>query len=44
MATQKDIDQLHLNCLFNKIIYKRVKEIELKLNQYESASLSLKNN
>ena len=44
MNTQKDINQTYLNCLFNKTIYKKLKEIELKLHQYEAASLALKNN
>ena len=44
MNTQKDIDQTYLNCIFNKAIYKKLKDIELKLYQYESASLALKNN
>ena len=44
LQTQKDIQQIHLNCVFNKLVYKRLKEIELKLNQYETASLALKNN
>jgi hypothetical protein len=30
--------------MFNKLIYQKLKEIEIKLNQYESASLALKNN
>ena len=34
LATQKDIQQIHLNCMFNKLIYKSLKEIELKLDQY----------
>ena len=34
LATQKDIKQIHLNCMFNKLIYKRLKEIELKEEQY----------
>lgn len=43
LATQKDIQQIHLNCIFNKLIYKRLKEVELKLGQYEAAALALKN-
>lgn len=43
LATQKDIQQIHLNCMFNKMIYKSLKEIELKLAQYETAALALKN-
>ena len=27
LATQKDIKQIHLNCMFNKIIYQKLKEI-----------------
>lgn len=42
--TQKDIDQTYLNCIYNKLVYKKLKEVELKLYQYESASLALKNN
>jgi hypothetical protein len=41
--TQKDIQQIHLNCVFNKLIYRKIKEVELKLSQYETASLALKN-
>jgi hypothetical protein len=43
MATQKDIQQIHLNCMLNKLVYKRLKEVDVKLEQYESASLALKN-
>lgn len=43
LETQKDIQQIHLNCMFNKMIYKRLKEVELKLTQYETAALALKN-
>jgi hypothetical protein len=43
LQTQKDIQQIHLNCVFNKLVYRRLKEVELKLNQYETASLALKN-
>jgi hypothetical protein len=43
LATQKDIKQIHLNCMLNKLIYKRLKEVEVKLEQYESAALALKN-
>lgn len=42
--TQKDIQQIYLNCLFNKLIYRKLKEIEQKIHQYEAASLALKNN
>lgn len=34
LQTQKDIQQIHLNCVFNKLVYKRLKEVELKLSQY----------
>ena len=43
LQTQKDIQQIHLNCVLNKLVYRRLKEIELKLGQYETASLALKN-
>ena len=43
MATQKDIKQIHLNCMFNKLIYQKLKEVELKEEQYETAALALKN-
>ena len=43
IATQKDIQQIHLNCMLNKLVYKRLKEVELKLQQYETAALALKN-
>ena len=43
-STQKDIEQIYFNCLYNKLIYKKLKEIELRLKQYETASLALKNN
>lgn len=43
LATQKDIQQIHLNCMLNKLVYKRLKEVELKLQQYETAALALKN-
>ena len=43
IATQKDLQQIHLNCMLNKLIYQRLKEVDLKLSQYESAALALKN-
>ena len=42
--TQKDIKKIHYNCIFNKMVYKKLKEIELKLHYYEAASVALKNN
>ena len=43
MATQKDIQQTYLNCMLNKIVHKKLKEVDIKLEQYESAALALKN-
>ena len=43
LQTQKDIKQIHLNCVFNKLVYRRLKEVELKISQYETAALALKN-
>lgn len=44
LNTQKDIQQIHFNCMFNKQVYKELKKIELRLQQYETAYLALKNN
>jgi len=32
--TQKDIQQIYLNCYFNKLVHQKLKELELKLKQY----------
>ena len=42
--TQKDLHQIHYNCVFNKIIYQKLKDIEMRLYQYEAAFVALKNN
>lgn len=44
MNTQKDINQVYLSCVFNKTVYRKLKEVEMKLHQLEVASLALRNN
>lgn len=44
MNTQKDINQVYLSCVFNKTVYRRLKEVEMKLQQLEVAALALRNN